>query len=327
MRLFAAGVLALSLAGFAARAEEGDASARALLEVSPAEAAVGDRLAATLRLEAPEGSEPELAPIGPEMGSAKVYGGAWSGPAIEGGRAVWTWRGELAVFETGTVELPALSIAVRRNGDTWSVRTEPVEITIRSVLPPEAADQKADLADLKPPASIPGDYRPLWQALGALIALLAVSAGAWWLHRRYASRLAAVAAPEDPFRRVPPHEWAYAQLQRLLERRLAEEGRVDAFFEELSRILKRYLGGRYRVELMESTTEEALAQLRQAGCAVGGVQPIRVLLERCDRVKFAREKALAADCRSAVEEAYRVVDLTKPAEAPAPTQQPQKGAA
>jgi hypothetical protein len=36
-----------------------------------------------------------------------------------------------------------------------------------------------------------------------------------------------------------------------------------------------------------------------------------------DRVKFARVNAGPADCRAAVEEAYRLVDLTKPMDAPA----------
>ena len=40
----------------------------------------------------------------------------------------------------------------------------------------------------------------------------------------------------------------------------------------------------------------------------------RTLLESGDRVKFARVDAGPSDCRTAVEEAYRLVDLTKPRE-------------
>jgi len=39
-------------------------------------------------------------------------------------------------------------------------------------------------------------------------------------------------------------------------------------------------------------------------------------MESGDRVKFARVEAGPADCRAAVEEAYRLVDMTKPADAP-----------
>ena len=39
------------------------------------------------------------------------------------------------------------------------------------------------------------------------------------------------------------------------------------------------------------------------------------ILESGDRVKFARDSAGPAECRAAVEEAYRLVDITKPLEA------------
>ena len=116
---------------------------------------------------------------------------------------------------------------------------------------------------------------------------------------------------------MPPHVWIYGELQRLLERRLAEGGQVDVFFSELSRILKLYLGGRYRLELMERTTEEVTPALRQAGAPREAVWTAREILELCDRVKFAGEKPDAEACRAAVDEVYRIVDATRPAEAPA----------
>ena len=204
-----------------------------------------------------------------------------------------------------------------RNGTTRrfpayaAVRSERVAIRVRSVLSPDDA-----LADLKAPASIAPDYGALQQALVIVAAIALVSGVAWWLHRRYAHRLAAVPVPSDPFHRMPPHEWVYRELQRLLERRLAEQGEVDRFFAELSYIVKRYLGGRYRVELLERTTSEVFGDLRQAGAPREALAETRALLERSDRVKFAGERPQPEPCREAVEVVYRIVDATRAAEQP-----------
>jgi hypothetical protein len=132
------------------------------------------------------------------------------------------------------------------------------------------------------------------------------------LHRRFAARLAAVPQVTDPFHRMPPHEWVYEQLRMLLDRRLAERGEVEEFFSELSHIVKQYLGGRYRVDLLERTTAEVKPELVQAGAPSAPVRATVELLERSDMVKFARGVPAPAACRSAVEEAYRIVDATRP---------------
>jgi len=188
-----------------------------------------------------------------------------------------------------------------------------VTLDIRSVIPEGGSEE--ELADLKGPAGVPPDYSALRQAVLILLTLLAISGVAWWLHRRWAHRLTAVAAPADPFHRMAPHEWVYKELQHLLDRRLAEQGQVDSFYSELSRILKMYLGGRYRVDLMEKTTTEVPDELRGVGTPREAALGARELLEGADRVKFAGDRPSPPECREAVEAIYRIVDATRPAEA------------
>jgi hypothetical protein len=108
--------------------------------------------------------------------------------------------------------------------------------------------------------------------------------------------------------------WIYEELEKLLARRLAEEGRIGLFYDELTHIVKQYLEGRFRVDLLERTTSEVPGTLLRAGAPADAGSLARALLESGDRVKFARVDAGPSDCRAAVEEAYRLVDLTKPAE-------------
>lgn len=313
--IVAAAILAIGLIGGRVSA----AGPAAEVAIRPLEAGLGDPIEMRLVVRLPAGAEFERAPVGLSLGPFEVLSGSW-GPASEpdGTGARWTWSGSIAAYTLGVQELPAIPFTATIDGKPSPFASEPVRVTIRSALPP-SGEKPPDLADLKAPASIPPDWRPLRSALAALAACLLAAGIAFWAYRRYAARFAAVPAATDPFRRLPPHEWAYEELRRLLERRVAEGEDAAAFYAEISRIIKQYLSGRYRVDLLDKTTEEVPASLRQAGVAREILEPVRALLEVADRVKFARESADAAARRRGVDEAYRLVDRTKPV--------PEEGAA
>ena len=297
-------------------------AASARLELAAKTAKLGDPIPVRLTVDPGSEGAVDVSALPTEWGAAQVLAGAWE-PA-QAGSAVRVWAGTIAVYQLGKATIPELRVAVGNTGTLAT--TAPVEITIEGTV--ASADPKAkELADLKPPASLPADWGPLKAALWGLALLLLGAAVAWWLWRRYAAKLAAVPAAVDPFRKLPPHVWVYEELERLLARRLAEEGQIGLFYDELTRIVKHYLEGRYRIELMERTTTEVLPALKLAG-APGEAQTLaRTLLDGSDRVKFARAPAGAVECRAAVEEAYRLVDLTKPIaepqhEAATPTAEP-----
>lgn len=297
-------------------AMRGASAASARLTVDPMKAHVGDVIKARLTVTAGSDETVDVAPLAVAWGPAQVLSGGWEPPAE--GATTRVWSGAIAIYQLGTVTVPPVEVPIAKAGVRGTVATEPVSLVIEGTLPAAKAGDKApDLADLKPPASIPPDFGPLKMALAALGALLAVAGAAWWFWRRYAARLEAVSAPVDPFRKLAPHVWVYEELEKLLARRLAEEGRIGLFYDELTRIVKQYLEGRYRVELLERTTAEVPGALQHAGAPADAGSLARTLLESGDRVKFARLDAGPSDCRAAVEEAYRLVDLTKPAEAEA----------
>lgn len=291
-------------------------SAVSHLTLDPVKARIGDAIKARVVVEPEAGETVDTSPLPVEWGPAQVLSGAWEPPAA--GVTARTWNGVIAVYQLGAVTVPAVVVPLTKAGAQASVATEPVALTIEGTLPAAKTGEKPpDLLDLKPEASIPPDYGPLKRALFAFGAVLVIAGIAWWLWRRYAAKLAAIAAPVDPFRRLPPHVWVYEELEKLLARRLAEEGKIGLFYDELTHIVKQYLEGRYRVDLLERTTSEVPAQLQNAGAPVDAGALARALLDSGDRVKFARLGAGPAECRAAVEEAYRLVDMTKPVEAPA----------
>lgn len=288
-------------------------AASARLTLDPEKAHVGDPIKARLTVTADPDETVDVSPLAVEWGSAQVLSGGWEPQAA--GASTRVWSGVIAIYQLGKVTVPPVAVPVTKGGAQESVATEPVSVLIEETLPAaKTGDKPPDLADLKPPASIPPDFGPLKVAVIALAGLLAAAGFAWWLWRRYAAKFGAVAAPIDPFRKLPPHVWVYEELERLLARRLAEEGRIGLFYDELTRIVKQYLEGRFRVELLERTTSEVPGALLRAGAPADAGALARALLESGDRVKFARVDAGPSECRAAVEEAYRLVDLTKPAE-------------
>jgi len=289
------------------------------VRVEPREVTVGDPIAARIVIGLPAGARAELPELSGTLGPFTVTGGSWAGPRPAGEGTEWVWSGTLAAFRTGELELPPIRVEIRGPGAaSRSAASAPVTLLVKSVLPAEA-DAPAEIADLKPPVGVAPDYSAWIVALAVLAGALGLAWLASWLHRRLAGHLAAVPAPADPFQRVPPHEWAYAELQRLLGQRLPERGEVDLFFAEISRIVKCYLGGRFRVELLECTTAEVPAALAQAGAPPEVAPEAVALLSACDLVKFAGRRPLADECRESVERAYRLIDATLPAPALPPT--------
>lgn len=282
---------------------------RVSLRIEPRQGRVGDRLSATLEVVVPEGTRVEHPVLGPGQGPFTWFETSWEGPEPEGSGSRWVWKGAVAAYETGELEVPSIAVRLSGPGGESVERTEPVAVRIDTVLPPDEADP--DLAATKPPVSIPPDFGNLRTALLVLAGLVAVSLVLWWLHRRYADRLTRVPAPDDPFHRMAPHVWVYAELQRLIERRLPEQGEVKPFFVELSRIVKQYLGGRYRIDLLERTTTELVAELKAAEVPPSALAAARELLDLGDRVKFAGQAADVRVCARCVEQAYRIVDTTR----------------
>jgi hypothetical protein len=285
-------------------------AASAVLEVTPRKATVGDPLHATITVTLDAGTEVERAPVGPDLGAdVAVLGGTWA-PTAEG-KAVWS--GTLAAYKTGTIEVPPVEVGVTRAGERETIATAAVPLEIVSVLAEKdrAPDAKPELADLKPPATIAPDWGPAKLALWILAGLLVVAAALFLVWRRLAPRFARVAAPADPFRRLPPHVWAYEELSRLLEAHRADPAREDRFFEGLARIVKTYLSARLRVDLLERTTGEVAPMLAQAGAPPDVARRVLELLEQADLAKFARVPAGLDACRACVDAAYAVVDATK----------------
>jgi hypothetical protein len=276
------------------------------LKVIPSEirATVGDRLLVRVEVSAPAGvtfSPP--VPIPGEGASLSLE--PMKPPASDQPSAKNIFYFQAQAFETGTVQIPAMSVDWKKpGGEGGKASSAPIAVEIVSVLkgPQEAP------ADLKPPAQIPGPPFPwTWAALGAGLLALIIALLVWL--RRRKTTVAAPPLPSTPL--LPPHEQAYREMERLLSGSLLREGKIKEFHVELAEIVKRYLAARFNIDTLERTSFEVLEDLKRVRV---GSEPLAVAREffmQTDLVKFAKHFPVEDEIRRGVDRAYRLVDLTK----------------
>ncbi|MDG2040858.1 MAG: hypothetical protein P8J30_10295 [Ilumatobacter sp.] len=222
-------------------------------------------------------------------------------------------------FELGDLALPSFEVdVVSATGERITLTTESAAVAVVSV----GRDDEGALRDIKAPLEIPFGILTL---LPWLLGLLALAAAGYWAYRRYRQReRPAVTIPVEPPR--PAHEVALESLAALEASGLLELGEIKTYHIRVSDIVRVYAEDRFGIDAMEMTTGEVLAGLREHGVGSAVVADFRQLLDRCDLVKFAKFRPVAATCHDLIPLSRHLVELTTPSE-PAPAEPSEAHAA
>jgi len=201
------------------------------------------------------------------------------------GRRTFVFDLDLLALEPGKHELPAITLrVVTKDGVVGETTAPALAIEVKSLLANEPNAQPKP--PTKPVVVMQDDYTWLYVGCGvlgaALIALLT------WLIMRWVARRPKSAPPPPPPR--PPWEIAVERLADLRRRkqRMIEDGKAAQFVDEVSDVVRQYLGGLFGFDGLETTTDEMLWLLRERNAKVGLLQEVGAYLRRCDLVKFAK---------------------------------------
>ena len=196
--------------------------------------------------------------------------------------------------------------------------TESAAVAVVSV----GRDDEGALRDIKAPLEIPFG---IFTLLPWLLGLLALAAAGYWLYRRYRRRARPeVIAPVAPLR--PADEVALESLAALEASGLLELGEIKTYHIRVSDIVRVYAEDRFGIDAMEMTTGEVLCCLRERGASSAVVADFRQVLDRCDLVKFAKFRPVAATCHDLIPLSRHLVELTTPTE-PVPAEASEAHAA
>lgn len=262
---------------------------------------VGDLVTVKLSVKHPETLKIAFPPVGTSLGEWTVRSSKQLAPSklpdgnIEDGLEL-----QLAVYKTGDFEVPALNIeTVKTSGEKEVLASEPIKVTVQSVL----TGKEDALKDLKPQAELEADYKPF------LFFLAALASAAYFVYRliQYLKRRKSLPVPK-PERVRAAEEIAREAIERLLARKLVEQGLLKQFYLELSEIIKRFLGSKLGVHSLERTTEEFTRDLRAVSVPSAQYRMIREFLEDCDLVKFAKYRPGAEEVEQIIARSRSMID-------------------
>ena len=273
---------------------------RATVEGAPKKLALSESMRVTLVLEGPKPLRVELPKqlltadanvawrIRPE-GAPKIT------PAGEG-REQWRQVYRLDPYAEGA-PLAASFSAVTVNGQsmTWPR----IEVEVRKSVGELATTPPRAPVGVEEPREVPTSS-PTWSpwplvACAAAVIVALVSLVVLVRRRR--------AKP------IPPHEQAGAALAKLL----AADALGAVEVERLATILRRFVEGRFAIPATKLTTTELLAAAREQGWPVEQADALRLVLDECDRAKFAGDVPDHDGCRRLVALAVDWVnDVSRP---------------
>jgi hypothetical protein len=303
---------ALSIAGCGEDAPPPRApEARATLSLSPARAKVGEPVELLMTVEHPVDTEARFPP--PETLTGAGSGGgleAMDEDSPDGPTGSASGAG-LEIVKAGrprTRELEEGWLVTERTVTVRGFRTGPYTLGPHEVrlvtsdgagpeklaAPPVTLEVYSVLADSSTLADLRGEAGPFeiepeparwgWAIMIALAVVAHVVMGGFALRRLLRRRNEARLHPPLP----PPHETALAELARIRESGLLDEGKTAEYTDRVSDVLRLYLEERFALPAPDRTTEEFLDEVARA--PVLDRERKRFLadyLAQCDLVKFA----------------------------------------
>lgn len=206
----------------------------------------------------------------------------------------------------GPGELVLPSFAARAKDGTVAATTPEQKIVVASALADQGAAIEAPSALLEPPS------RLWWWWLGSCVAV-ALLAAFWLLRPKRAARQ----APSEVA--VPAHVKAQRALARLRTAPRTTAAQIEAFYVEVSTVLRVYLEERFQLRAPERTTEEFLRDLEGGDqLARDHRRELERFLSQCDLVKFAAHVPSEPDHLATFQLAEAFVESTRPDRATAP---------
>lgn len=296
-------MLILVLANEALMAQE----IRAMAEAHPRTCLIGDLIRYKVTVFAPETANVKF-PTNSRFGVFEVLQRypAQKQPSELSGIMAFSAEWDIAVYRLGKVTIPPMAITYEMEGRKSLIRTNPIDIEIIPLAPPDAKEPRPAKAPMPYPLSPLSIALLLFGVLFALAVAFAIGKVVLWGIQTAWSSLQKASKPP-----LPPHLLALQTIERAEQ--LYRQGEIERAFILLSFGLRRYFRDRFQVPALELPTWHLTIALRnQISSEQQSVLQRTLMLS--DLIKFARYNPKETEALQLFSNAKQLVQATQVSE-------------
>ncbi|MCC6038442.1 MAG: BatD family protein [Armatimonadetes bacterium] len=281
---------------------------RARAEAYPRSCLIGDLIRYRVTVFAPETANVKF-PTSSRFGAFEVLQRypSQKQPSELPGITAFSAEWDIAVYQLGKVTIPPLPITCEMEGRQTLVRTNPVDIEVIPLAPPDAKEPRPAKAPMPYPLSPLSVMLLLFGMLFTLATIwLFGKALLWAVQTAWSSWQKATEKPP-----LPPHLLALQTIDRAEQ--LYRQGEIERSFVLLSFGLRRYLRDRFQVPALELPTWNLVLLLRNHLTREQQISLQRTLT-LSDLIKFARYNPKEQEAMKLFADARQLVQATQVAE-------------
>jgi len=273
---------------------------------------VGDQVIYTLQVDHPANVDINVPNLPPEWGTVEVLGQQAEPQELTIDDLIQTSKQyTITAFSVGEHGIQPLPIDYfLPDGQRGTLHTDPITLTVNSVVTDTALLAEMDIHDLKPQVGLVRDWTG-WILMGAgmFVALLALVILALWL---LVWRKRRAEGEQGVLDNRLPDEIAYDELDQIQELSLPGRNRMKEHYTLVTECVRQYAERVYSIPAMDRTTAEFKTAMRKARVSREHVDLFSNLFLESDLVKFAKLIPDVREADQSVSQARHIVDVTKP---------------
>ena len=273
---------------------------------------VGDQVIYTLQVDHPADVDINFPNLPPEWGTVEVLGQQPESQEVTTDDLIQASKQyTITTFSVGEHGIQPLPIDYfLPDGQRGTLHTDPITLTVNSVVTDTALLAEMDIHGLKPQVGLVRDWTG-WVLMGAgiFVVLLALVILALWL---LVWRKRRAEGEQIVIDNRLPEEIAYDELDHIQGLSLPERNRMKEHYTLVTGCMRQYAERIYGIPAMDRTTAEFTTAMRKARVSREHVDLFNNLFLESDLVKFAKLIPDVREAEQSVSQAHHIVDVTKP---------------
>ena len=263
---------------------------------------IGEQTVLHITVHVPANTSVAFPKLADSIGKIKIVGAAKIDSLIDkknDSSKIITQSFTLTAFDPGTYIIPPFGF----HTSTGYFRTNAITLKVNAVL----VDTTKAFYDIKQPFLVNYTFWDwlrdhwVWVLLSALLLIVLVIA-AFYLNSRLKHTLS-IKAPKP----LTAAQLANKKLNELRDKKLWQQGKVKAYYIELTDIIRDYLESIYKIQAHEQTSDEIFASLHQHKLPPGAIDILKKILPQADLVKFAKLEPTSTANEQCLDDAIQLI--------------------